>query len=79
MSMKTCTQHFLVYSIYLQRYIALVSGKMLVVNFKIQSAILEKRIKQAQARSFNVSLKYPIPFPGKRPFTCNKLTGCIFR
>jgi hypothetical protein len=57
MNTKICTQHFLAYSIYLQRYIAIVSGKMLDGNFKIQSAIFERTSKQVQAHSFNVGLK----------------------
>jgi len=78
MSIKTRIQKFLVYSIHPQRYTATVSGKMLRGNFKIQSTLFVNIRKQVQARSFNVSLKYPLPSPGKRPSTCSHLTEWIF-
>jgi hypothetical protein len=78
MSIKTRTQKFLLHYIYFQRYTATVSDKMLGGNFKIQPAVFENISKQVQAWSFNVSLKYPLPSPGKRPSTCNHLTEWIF-
>ena len=78
MSIKTRIQKFLLHYIYLQRYTATGSDKMLGGNFKIQSAVFENISKQVQARSFNVSLKYPLPSPGKRPSTGNHLTEWIF-
>ena len=50
---------------------------MLGGNFKIQPAVFENISKKVQARSINVSLKYPLPSPGKLPSTCN-LTEWIF-
>jgi len=73
MSIKGRIQKFLLHYIYLQRYTATVSNKMLGGNFKIQPTVLENISKQVQARSFNVSLKYPLPSPGKWPSTCNHL------
>jgi hypothetical protein len=66
MSIKTRIQKFLLYYIYLQRYTATVPDKMLGGNFKIQPVVFENISKQVQARSFNVSLNYPLPSPGKR-------------